>query len=115
MTLGTKVKEIREQKGWTQGQLASYADLGKSGRQYISLLEIDKILNPSVDKVLRIAKALEIPEDVLYEAAGLRTRAVPNTDLDDLVFYLHSKNPSPELVRQLRKIAEALLPGPGES
>ncbi len=109
MSLGKKVKELREAKAWTQGQLATYAKLGHSGRQYISLLEIEKIEKPSAEKVLRLAQALEVHEDVLYQAAGLRAEIRPNAELDELMLYLHGQHPTPKVVRQIREIAETLL------
>jgi transcriptional regulator with XRE-family HTH domain len=113
MSLGTKVKQLREDKGWTQVQLASNAGLGGSGRQYISLLEINKINNPSAEKLLKIARALGIHEDVLYQAAGLKADIRPNAELEEFIYFLHDKNPNPTIIRQLRKIAEALMPDQG--
>ena len=108
MSLGTKIKELREQKGWSQNALAEQAGLKRS---YISLLEIDAIKSPGAEPVIKLAHAFEIDEDVLFEAAGLKVGVRPSSEFDDFVLYLQGKNPGPETLQQLRKIAEALLPG----
>ncbi len=107
MSLGTRIKELRDEKGWTQNTLATTAGLKRS---YISLLEIDAIKSPGAQPVIKLARALEVDEDILFEAAGMKSGSKPSSELEDFVFYLQGKNPSPETLKQLRKIAEALLP-----
>lgn len=108
MSLGTRLKELRDERGWSQNTLATRAGLKRS---YISLLEIDAIKSPGAQPVIKLARALEVDEDLLFEAAGMKTASnKPSSELDDFVFYLQGKNPSPETLKQLRKIAEALLP-----
>lgn len=69
MELGVRIKQLRSKKDWTQGQLALYSGLD---RGYISQLETDRIKSPSGETFLKLAKALDVDEDVLYEAAGLK-------------------------------------------
>jgi transcriptional regulator with XRE-family HTH domain len=65
--LTSKVKELRKALDWTQGQLAQKAGVSRS---YISLLEIGKVGTPSAEKMLAIARALRVPVETLYTAAG---------------------------------------------
>ena len=69
MTLGKTVKRLRKERRWTQDNLAEKSNLGRS---YISLLELDRIQNPGVTSIVLLAKAFDIHEDVLCEAAGLK-------------------------------------------
>ncbi len=115
MGLGTKIKQLREEKGWSQGQLAAYAGLKRS---YVSHLETDAINSPGAQPMIKLAKALEVSEDELFEAAGMKKVEKPSVELEDFMIYLQGKDPSLEALRQLRKIAEALLPDreePGQS
>jgi len=67
MNLGTKVRELREEMGWTQQKLADKAGVGHA---YISRLERDGFKKPSADILLRLARTLKVDVNCLYEAAG---------------------------------------------
>lgn len=67
MNLGIKVRELREGMGWSQQKLADKAGIGHA---YISRLERDGFKNPSADVLLRLAGALGVDVNRLYEAAG---------------------------------------------
>lgn len=67
MSLGTKIKQLREAAGWTQAELATRSGLG---RGYISRLETDDYNKPSADTFVRLASALKVSPDELHEAAG---------------------------------------------
>ena len=105
MSLGTKIRELREARGWSQNTLAEVTGLKRS---YISLLEIDAIKSPGAQPIIKLAQALEVAENVLFEDAELKIK--PTSELYEFFLYLQGKNPSPETIQQLRKIAEALLP-----
>lgn len=53
--LGDRVRILREQKGWSQQDLADRANLDSS---YISLLETGRRKNPGFETLLKIARAL---------------------------------------------------------
>lgn len=55
--LGTKIKKIRKQKGFTQEKLAEMANIDYS---YLNLIESGK-RNPSIKRLHKIAKVLEVP------------------------------------------------------
>jgi putative transcriptional regulator len=54
--LGREIKRLREEKGWTQAQLAVYAG---SSQPTVNLLESGR-RNPSTDTLQKLAKALEV-------------------------------------------------------
>lgn len=60
---GLKIKELRTQKSYSQGQLANLALISKS---YISQIENGKT-EVSLEVVNKLAKALEIEIDQLFE------------------------------------------------
>lgn len=61
MPLGERIKELRKEHGWSQGELAEH--VGGDARQ-ISRYENGKI-TPSVDALVRIAEVLNISVDYL--------------------------------------------------
>ena len=108
MSLGSKIKELRTAHHWTQELLAK--KLGKT-RVYVTRLENDDYKSPGSEVVGKLAVLFGISETTLYEAMGTRPERDPATAaLDDYVLFLQGKNPSPTVIEQLRKIAEALLP-----
>ena len=68
MSLGTRLKLLRKEKGWSQDQLAAEASI--DGRQ-ISRYENDRVV-PSVDVVIKIAKAYDVSLDFLLLDDGTR-------------------------------------------
>lgn len=65
--LGTKIRELRESRLWTQNELAKRSGIGRS---YISLLETDNLVKPSADYIVKLARAFNIRPEELYQAAG---------------------------------------------
>lgn len=64
--LGRRLQALRVARGWTQGQLASAAELD---RTYISGVENGK-QNPTLGALLKLARALEVPLERLVLARG---------------------------------------------
>ena len=56
MELGRKLKELREERGLTQLQLARLVDLSPT---HLSAIETGKVTNPGIEIVHRIADALD--------------------------------------------------------
>ncbi len=109
VSLGSKIKELRVSRHWTQDQLAR--QLGKT-RVYITRLENDDYKSPGSEVLGRLAVLFGISETSLFEAMGTRPQREQSVAaLDDYIIFLQGKNPSPEVIEQLRKIAEELLPG----
>jgi transcriptional regulator with XRE-family HTH domain len=70
MKLGDKIRQLRDQLGLTQGQLASGSSVSQG---YLSQLENGEVKNPSAAVLLRVAQAMRIDPDELFEAAGYPT------------------------------------------
>src|SRR3954470_18150706 len=66
-TLGLRVREFRENKGWSQRQLGMKASTSGS---YISQIESGVIPKPGVDLIARIAAALGVSSDALIGTPG---------------------------------------------
>jgi transcriptional regulator with XRE-family HTH domain len=70
MRLGDKIRQLRDDLGLTQGQLASGSSVSQG---YLSQLENGEVKNPSAAVLLRVAQAMHIDADELFEAAGYPT------------------------------------------
>ncbi len=70
MNLGDRIRQLREQFGLTQGQLASGSSVSQG---YLSQLENGEVKNPSAAVLLRVAQAMRVDPDELFEAAGYPT------------------------------------------
>ncbi len=67
MTLGKKIRELREELGMSQAQLAAQGGLSQG---YLSQLENDEVQNPSAAVIFRLARALHVDPRALMLAAG---------------------------------------------
>lgn len=80
MSLGTRIKQLRKERGWSQDELAYHAEI--DGRQ-ISRYENDKVV-PSVNVVIKMAKAFDVSVDyLLLDEAPRRPLHVENNELVD--------------------------------
>src|SRR6266508_3736199 len=70
MKLGDRIRELRDELRLTQGQLASGSSVSQG---YLSQLENGAVKNPSAAVLLRVAQAMGIDPDELFEAAGYPT------------------------------------------
>ena len=70
MKLGDKIRQLREESGLTQGQLAASSSVSQG---YLSQLENGEVKNPSAAVLLRVAQAMHVDSDELFEAAGYPT------------------------------------------
>src|SRR5437899_12457229 len=67
VSLGKKIRGLRDELGISQAQLASQAELSQG---YLSQLENDEVQNPSAAVIFRLALAMHIDPRVLMQAAG---------------------------------------------
>ena len=96
MQLGNRIRELREQRGITQGQLAAQAQVSQG---YLSQLENGDVRNPSAGVLLRVADAMKVEADDLFEAAGYPTvRALRQ------LYAEYEANIDPDLVRYLGRL-----------
>jgi transcriptional regulator with XRE-family HTH domain len=70
MKLGDTIRKLREEGGLTQGQLAISSAVSQG---YLSQLENGEVKNPSASVLLRVAEAVHVSADELFEAAGYPT------------------------------------------
>ena len=66
--LGKKLKTLRSQRGYSQQQVADAINVS---RQYVSKLEADEGIMPSLDVALKIAKLFGVEVDTFIEDAPL--------------------------------------------
>lgn len=69
MGLGARIRNLREEIGLSQAQLAAQAELSQG---YLSQIENDEVHNPSAAVLFRLAKALHVDPRSLLEAAGYK-------------------------------------------
>lgn len=70
MKLGDRIRKLRDQRELTQGQLAQSSSVSQG---YLSQLENGEVKNPSAAVLLRVAQAINVDPDDLFEAAGYPT------------------------------------------
>jgi len=96
MRLGDRIRELREEFGLTQGQLAGNASVSQG---YLSQLENGEVKNPSAAVLLRVAQAMRIDPDELFEAAGYSTVRTLKQ-----MYEGYESNIDPDLLRYLGRL-----------
>jgi transcriptional regulator with XRE-family HTH domain len=96
MKLGDKIRKLREEYGLTQGQLAGGASVSQG---YLSQLENGDVKNPSAAVLLRVAQAMHIDPDELFEAAGY-----PTVRTLRQIYSGYESNIDPELLGYLARL-----------
>lgn len=91
MRVGEVVRQMREERGWTQQQLSSYSGLSRS---YISLLEIGEIEKPSGQVLTKLAHGFRTTVEELMRAIG----------------YLPGGGPRPRGIAEILEEARAAAP-----
>lgn len=93
---GYWLQQEREKRGLTQARLAKLAHLNRA--------VINKIENnqsrPTVETLQSIANALNLPDEIVFRAAGF-LRSSPDTEYQEEVLYLLSQLPPDEQRRYL--------------
>jgi transcriptional regulator with XRE-family HTH domain len=103
MSLGNRLKRLRQEKGWSQDELAFHAHI--DGRQ-ISRYENDKV-TPSVDVVVKLAKAFDVSVDhLLLDDAPRRPLYEPANKLTEKI--MHLENMSEEDEASLLHVVSAI-------
>ena len=92
MTVGGTVKRLREQRGWTMGQLASRAAVSTG---YLSRLERDFYASPGTTVIQRLAGAFGVQPEMLLDdneprPIPLAGRISRTEDLDLPVYRSHA-------------------------
>ncbi len=111
-TLAETLRELRERRGWTQGQLALRANVSRS---YVSRIERGEYKRPSGEILGKLADALEVPVQRLVSAskAPLPTKPPEEINLNDyeLAMLLSEarKQLSPEAAESLKDYIRYIL------
>jgi len=77
-------KQMNE-KGWSQAELARRAGIN---RQVVSNYINKQREKPDYDILIAIARALNIPPETIFRAAGLLTPVSPDTEYEKRLIYL---------------------------
>lgn len=88
-------------KGWTQSELANRAGVTRTAISDV----ISRRRNPGTDLCLAIARALDLPPEIVFRAAGLLPPAPSNTEFEE--HFLHLLRQLPPKERQ--EILELLM------
>jgi transcriptional regulator with XRE-family HTH domain len=96
MELGKRIRELREEIGFTQGQVAGEAAVSQG---YLSQLENGDVRNPSAAVILRLAQAIHVDPDDLFEAAGY-----PTVRTLKQAYEGYEANVDPDLLRFLTRL-----------
>src|SRR3990172_530009 len=96
MKLGDRIKQLRDELGLTQGQLAGGSSVSQG---YLSQLENGEVKNPSAAVLLRVAQAMRIDPDELFEAAGY-----PTVRMLRQIYQDYESTVDTELLRYLAKL-----------
>lgn len=99
--LGTKINELRRNKGLTLEDLAKATGSSKS---YMWEIENKDVARPSAEKLDRIATALGVTADFLIDA----TSAEPTDDVQDRAFFRKFQQADPNVKATLKKILDKL-------
>ena len=67
-TVRNRVKELREEKGWTQQQLADHVSVS---RQSINSIERNRYV-PSLELALLFARVFDVPTDQIFKLEKLK-------------------------------------------
>lgn len=95
--IGPLLKRLREQRGLTQGQLATYSGVTRS---WIARVEAGHREKPEHDLLLKIAPVLRVPPETLLAAAGYRTTPLP----------IRERRAPYEVLRELEATMPLMLP-----
>jgi transcriptional regulator with XRE-family HTH domain len=96
MKLGERIRELREEFGLTQGQLAGNASVSQG---YLSQLENGDVKSPSAAVLLRVAQAMDVDPNDLFEAAGY-----PTVRTLRQIYQNYESNIDPDLLRYLGRL-----------
>jgi transcriptional regulator with XRE-family HTH domain len=98
-TIGSKIRALRKEKGYTLDELADKADSSKS---YIWELENKNPPRPSAEKLAKIAKALDVTLDYFIG------EEMPEEDATDAMFYREYRKKDPKTKKKIRQMIELM-------
>lgn len=66
MSIGSKIKALREERGWTQAKLAERADLNPA---HLSQIETGHIDKPNISTITAVFEAMNVSPGKVYKHA----------------------------------------------
>lgn len=99
--LGTKIRNLRKEKGLSLDQLASQADISKS---YLWELENRDAANPTMDKLAKIAAELNVTTEFFLDSAETN----PSDDVADQAFFRKYQKLPPETKQKIQDILKVI-------
>lgn len=99
--IGTKINELRRDKGMTLDDLATATGSSKS---YMWEIENKDVARPSAEKLDRIASALGVTSDYLIDVGSNK----PTEDVQDRAFFRKFQQADPTVKDKLKKILDVL-------
>ena len=81
MDIGKRIRDLREERGLTQRDLARHAGLTPSG---VGFIENGQTRNPSAESVVAIARALDVPVEDLVKGQVLAGKFEDGASLEEL-------------------------------
>ena len=96
-TIGTKIRALRSEKGYTLDELA---ELAESSKSYIWELENKDPPRPSAEKLAKIAKALGVTMEYFID------NEVTEEDATDQMFYRKYRQMDPDIKKKIRKMID---------
>ncbi|QEM68769.1 helix-turn-helix transcriptional regulator [Geobacter sp. FeAm09] len=99
---GTRIRELRKARGMTQGQLADLLDIEQ---KHVSLIELGKSY-PSLDRLMLIAEALNVPLPSLFDFDHHMAESERVRGIEEMVRQLGEADQ-----RRIYRIVKAFLEG----
>jgi transcriptional regulator with XRE-family HTH domain len=99
--LGTKINELRRERGLTLEQLAQATESSKS---YMWEIENKDVARPSAEKLEKIADALGVTATFLMDASQMQ----PSEAVEDTAFYRKYQKADPGVKEKLKRILDVL-------
>ena len=97
--LGEKIRKLRKEKGLTLDRLA---EMTGSSKSYIWELENKNPPRPSADKVSKIAEALGVTADFLFNS----DKSAPDADVLDAAFYRQYRKLPDDTKEKIRQMVQ---------
>lgn len=99
---GARIRELRKARGMTQDQLAELLDIEQ---KHVSLIELGKSY-PSLDRLTRIAEALQVPLPSLFDFMHMEGESERLQVIEEMLRRLEEADQ-----RRIFKIVKAFLEG----
>ena len=106
-SLGVVIQSLREDRGLTQGQLATYAGLSRS---YLSLIESGQRESIAAEILVKIARRLGVTSEYLLERADLIPVCEEKDGIGNLLEQVNALARSDEIVHDILLVLVELTP-----